>query len=184
MVKRSEILKLPAEVKKWLDRALAENNFSEYMLLSAELKERGFSISKSALHRYGQKLENKLLLIKQSTEAAQAIVDAAPDEGDARSEAILGLIQTELFESIMKLEESEDMEPGQRMKVLASCAKSIATMTRASVNQKRWKVEFEDKVRQEERERAAEQAAASAKAGGVSEETILAIRRDILGMKT
>jgi hypothetical protein len=54
MPPRSKVHALPVEVKAWLDRALAENNFSEYEALSAELAARGHAISKSALNRYGQ----------------------------------------------------------------------------------------------------------------------------------
>jgi len=182
MAKRSQVLNLPPEVKKWLDRALAEKNFSDYELLAAELKSRGFAISKSSVHRYGQTLENKLAAIKASTEAAQSIVDAAPDEGDARSEAILGLMQTEMFEAILKMEETEEMAPEQRVKILAGAMKSVSIMARASVNQKKWRTEMEDKVREEERLKAAEAASKSAKAAGVSAETIEIIRRDVLGM--
>ncbi|MGK4383427.1 phage protein Gp27 family protein [Ectopseudomonas oleovorans] len=57
MPPRSKVGQLPAKVKAWLDQALAENNFSDYEALSAELAGRGFAISKSALHRYGQNFE-------------------------------------------------------------------------------------------------------------------------------
>ena len=53
MARRSSIDGLPEEVRRWLERALAENNFSGYVALEDMLRERGYSISKSAIHRYG-----------------------------------------------------------------------------------------------------------------------------------
>ena len=54
-------LALPDDVRQWLDNAIVEFRFSSYSWLSAELKAKGYTISKSALHRYGQTLRAKLL---------------------------------------------------------------------------------------------------------------------------
>ena len=56
MAKRSEILKLPDEVRKDLDQRLRESAYGEYVWHAAWLDEQGYEISKSALHRYGQTL--------------------------------------------------------------------------------------------------------------------------------
>ena len=55
MAPRSSIEKLPEDVRRWLERALTENGFSGYVELETLLREKGYSISKSAIHRYGQK---------------------------------------------------------------------------------------------------------------------------------
>lgn len=54
MPKRSTVKALPQSIRDWLDSALVENNFSGYRELEDELKKRGYDISKSAVHRYGQ----------------------------------------------------------------------------------------------------------------------------------
>ncbi|MCV4608225.1 DUF3486 family protein, partial [Escherichia coli] len=56
MARRSTIEKLPADVRRWLERALTESGFSGYNELESLLRERGYVISKSAIHRYGQKI--------------------------------------------------------------------------------------------------------------------------------
>ncbi|ABE50965.1 DUF3486 family protein [Methylobacillus flagellatus] len=182
MAKRSEVQGLPAEVRKWLDQTLAENNFSGYMEIAAALKERGYAISKSSVHRYGQKLENRLAAIKASTEAAEAIVNASPDEGDARSEAIMALVQTEMFDAILNLQEAVESEPEKRMKILASAAKSIALASRASVNQKKWAVEVRAKIAAK-LNAASNEAESIAKDAGMSDDTWAAIRAKFLGIK-
>jgi len=183
MPKRPAIDALPPAVKKWLDQALAEGNFSGYEQLEVLLKDRGFQIGKSSIHRYGQKLERKLAAIKASTQAAAAIAEAAPDDADLRSAAVISLVQTEVFDVLVALQEAEvEDDPSERLKVLGRAAKSIAELSRASVNQKKWQTQVEAQVRAEERQRAAETLSISAKAAGVSPETIAVIRRDILGM--
>ncbi|MGE8454550.1 MAG: phage protein Gp27 family protein, partial [Pseudomonadales bacterium] len=57
MPPRSKVAALPPEVKAWLDQSLVESNFGGYEQLSAELELRGYSIGKSALHRYGSEFE-------------------------------------------------------------------------------------------------------------------------------
>lgn len=182
MAKRSEVTALPPEARKWLDQELAENNFSGYMRIAAALKDRGYSISKSSVHRYGQKLENRLAAIKASTEAAQAIVDAAPDEGDARSEATMALVQTEMFEALLAMQEDADMPVEKRLKTMTGAMKSIALASRASVNQKKWVVEVREKL-EAKLLAASDEAEVIAKDAGMSEENWAAIRAKFLGVK-
>jgi MoxR-like ATPase len=179
MPKRSKIATLPAEVRKYLDRALIEGNFSGYEALEAELAKRGVSIGKSSIHRYGAQLERRLAAIKASTEAAVMIMDAAPDDQDARSGAIVSLVQTELFDTIMKLQEAADADPAARVKLLSAAAKNIATLTRASVGLKKWQVEIRNQVKA-----VADRVARMAKKGGFSAKTADDIRREILGIAT
>ena len=103
MPRRSKILALPAAVKKWLDGALIDGNFSGYEELAAELKGRGFDISKSGLHRYGSSFDDRLRALKLVTEQAKAVVQAAPDEEDAVTEALVRLTQEKLFTVVMDL---------------------------------------------------------------------------------
>lgn len=180
MPKREKISQLPATVRKWLDKTLAEGNFSGYEDLAKELKQYGVNVSKSSVHRYGQKLERRLSAIKASTEAAKAIAEAAPDDADHRSAAVISLVQSELFDVLLAVEESDDKEPTERMALLTKAAKGIAELSRASVNQKK----HEGEVRKQERARAAEVAATVAKQGGLSAESVQKLRKAILGVRS
>lgn len=66
---RSSVLDLSAEDRAWLDAMLINNGFRGYQALENELRARGYEISRSALHRYGQPLQKRLMAIKASTEA-------------------------------------------------------------------------------------------------------------------
>lgn len=177
MAKRSKIVGLPAAVRSWLDAALMEGNFSGYEALEAELTARGYGISKSAIHRYGQNMERRLAAVRASTEAARQIAEAAPDEADQRSAAVISLVQTDIFNVLLLLQEAESAQPEERLKLMSRAAKSIAELSRASVNQKKWQTEIEAKIREEERAKAAETATMAAKASGASPETIAVIRK-------
>ena len=187
MARRSSIDGLPEEVRRWLERALAESNFSGYEALEDMLRERGYAIGKSSIHRYGQKIERRFAAIKASTEAARFLTEGAADDQDARSEAVIALVQTEMFESIINLQEAaeEDIDPAKRIGLLSSAAKNIATLARASVNQKKFRLEEQARIEREAREKLiAEQEEKLQElrgADGMSEQMEARIRRILLG---
>lgn len=187
MARRSSIDELPEDVRRWLERALADSNFSGYQQLEALLRDKGFAISKSAIHRYGQKIERRFAAIKASTEAARMLTEGAADDQDSRSEAIIALVQTELFESILNLQEAgaEDVSPEDRIGILSSAAKNIATLARASVNQKKFRLEEQARIEKQAREQLiAEQEEKLQElrgSDGMSEQMESRIRRILLG---
>ncbi|MDP2432905.1 MAG: DUF3486 family protein [Pseudomonadota bacterium] len=180
MARRGKITAMPEDVQAWLKRSLVAGNFSDYEALAETLRGQGFEISKSAIHRYGQKFERRLSAIKASTEAAKLIVEGSEDDGDARSGAVVALVQTELFETILNLQEAseEDVDPGERVKLLSAAAKNVATLTRASIDLKRFQSEHRAKLLAE----AGAVAAAGARAAGLSDEAAEMIRQKILGV--
>jgi len=163
-MKRSKIEQLPSELKEWLNAELIRRGFGDYKQLAIDLKERGADASKSGLHRYGSNLERKLSAIRASTEAAALIAKSAPDDADLRSAAVISLIQTEVFDVLVALQDAEREEsPMQRAKLLSAVAKNVATLSRASVHQKRHEIEIRAKVKT-----AADAAMRVAKKGGIS----------------
>lgn len=178
MVKRSAVEMLPKDVKAWLDKALADGNFSGYTLLEDTLKERGFNIGKSSIHRYGQKLESKLSAIKASTQAALAIAEAAPDDADLLGSSVIQMVQTEVFNIIVQLQEAEALEnPESRLKLMLAASKSVAELSRASINGKKHQIAMKEKTKL-----AAESVAQMAKKGGLTPDAVNMIRQQILGI--
>jgi hypothetical protein len=180
---RASVDLLPKTVRAWLDQSLVEGNFSGYQLLEEELKGRGYSISKSAIHRYGQKIERRMAAIKASTEAAKLITEGARDDQDARSEAVIALVQTELFETIVNLQEAGATEdPAERIGLLSSAAKNIATLTRASVTQKRHAADVRQAAREELLREQAAELDKTVQAGGMDEAQAEFWRKKFLGV--
>lgn len=179
MARASSITALPEDVRTWLNQALTEANFSGYQELEALMREKGFAISKSAIHRYGQKIERRFAAIKASTEAARLITEGAADDQDARSEAVIALCQTEIFEAMIALQDASDEElpPLDRMGAMSSVAKNIAALTSASIRQKQFKTTVQAKAAE-----VADKAARLASKGGMSVDAAAEIRRMILGI--
>lgn len=178
MPPRDKISQLPPELRATIDRMLIDAGFSGYdMLEHMILEAHGVSIGKSSLHRYGQKLERRLSAIRASTEAARAIAEAAPDDADHRSAAVISLVQSSLFDAMLALEEADDeADPAERVKLLANAARAIAEASRASQGQKKWEAEIRAKA-VDAASQAAEQAARKA---GLSGDAISAMRAAIM----
>lgn len=179
MARESAIDQLNDEDKQWLNSRFMDQGFCGYVEIAEILMQRGYNISKSSVHRYGQKLEQKLAAVQASTQAALLIAEAAPDDGDTRSQAVLSLVQTEMFNSLIALQEAdgEGIDPAKRLALITKCAKGIAEITNASVNQKKWMLEVNEKVK-----KAAEAVESIVKKGGLSGEAAEAIRKEILGI--
>jgi hypothetical protein len=171
MPRRSTVTALPDAVKAWLDKSLVENNFSGYEALAEELKTRGYAISKSALHRYGSGFEATMANLAIATEQAKAIAEACPDDAGAMNDALIRIVQQKAFEVLMKLE----VDP-EKVK-LTGLGDMIANLTRSSVNVKKFMAEVREKATA-----AAEKVAAVARKGGLTDDTIALIEREILGI--
>jgi hypothetical protein len=183
MGRQSSITALPKEVRIALDRELSARNFSGYEALEDWLRDQGFEIGKSSIHRYGQKIERRMQAIKASTEAAKMIVEAAGDDQDARSESVIALVQTEMFDSIIAIQEAGDedgenkLTPADRLGMMSKAAKNIATLARASIAQKQFKTTVQAKAAE-----VADKAARLASKGGMSPDAAAEIRKMILGI--
>lgn len=140
MPKRSTVETLPKELKEWLDGELVKRGFSDYLQLAADLKTKGAEVSKSSLHRYGSKFEERMAQLKVSTEQARAVVAASPDDEGAMNEALIRLTQDKLFQVLVDLEVSPESVN------LGKLTKSIADLARSSVTQKRWQLDVRAKV--------------------------------------
>lgn len=184
MGRKGKISRLDPEIRAYIEAMLATGAMTLAEIL-ADLKEKfpaeantGALPSRAAIGRYGQKLERRLTAIKASTEAARLISEHAGDSQDARSEALTALVQTELFEAILDLQEADDpeLDAEDRVAMLSKAAKNIATLTRSSVNLKKFQAEAAARARQE---LLAEQKAkldAMGNKGGVTDETKQRIR--------
>lgn len=177
----SKVAQLPSAVRAWLDDAVREGNFAGYDQLVAALKARGFDISRSALQRHGQAMKRRLEAVRASTDAARLIAEAAPDEADQRSAAVISLVQTDIFNVLMLLQEAETAEPEDRLKIMGQAARAVADLARASVGQKKHEREVE--VRRQMAAKVVAQAEAAEAAGQpMSAERLRAIMRDTYGV--
>lgn len=180
MARETAIDQLSPEHKAELNKRL-QQGFNGYADLTDWLNELGYQISKSSVHRYGQKLERKLATVQASTQAALMIAEATPDDGDARSQAVLSMVQTELFNALIDLQtatdEDGDVDPEKRIGMLAKAGKGIAEIVKASVLQKQHAIDVREKAKA-----VADEVQKLGKSGGLSDDTADLIRAKILGI--
>jgi hypothetical protein len=185
MARRSKIAELPSEVIDDLNSKLIERGFSGYEDLVHWLKDMGYDISKSSLHRHGSALENEFSEAMADARRTRALARAAreSEDGDGGEllEAASGIMQDNLLRLSLKLKNSEG-KPEDAAKTLSLISRAFADIGRFDISRQKWQAENEARIRSEERQKAADAVAASAKQLGVSLETIEAIRRDVLGM--
>lgn len=195
MARKSSIDRLPEHVKAYVTGLLADGKMTLDELI-ADLQARfpaaataGDLPSRSAVGRYGQKLERRLSAIRASTEAAKLIQQHAGDDKDARSEALTAMVQTELFEAILMLQEADEQgEDGEkidhekRVEVLSKAAKNIATLTRSSINLKEFQAKVEEAARRKLLEEQQAKAQELTRAGVPAQEVLAQVIRAGYGL--
>ena len=173
----SKVALLPEDVRDELNQRLISAGFGRCEDLSEWLFDKGFEISKTTVNEHAKRLKRRLATITASTEAAKILAKAAPDEADDRSNAIIAMVQTELFEAILGMEEAVNQDDKiARIAVLNKVAKNIATLTRASVARNRHAIE----VRRNAMQDAANSVGDAARDLGISDDTVQKIRDRIL----
>ena len=93
--------------------------------------------------------------------------------------SLLSMIQTDVFNIILKLREADDADPVKRAKLLSAVAKDMATAGRAQVDLKRFQSEVRAKLKS-----AADAVAKIASKGGLTKAAVNEIRNQILGVST
>ena len=155
MGQKSSIDRLEPEIKAYIQAMLASGGVTLNELI-ADLQQRfpiaaqaGVLPSRSALGRFGQKLERRLSNVRATTEAMRLVREHAGDEMDARSEALMARSQTELFDAMMALQEADDpeLDAAKRLEILSNAGKHLATLTSGSVRLKRYQAEAEERGR-------------------------------------
>lgn len=185
MPPRSKIAQLPEEFRQWLHQALVDRAFGDIVPLTEEfnalLKEAGVAIyvGKSAVGEESKKVRRAQEAIKAATEAAMIISESSRDDGNIRGEAIMGMVETEMFETILEIRQAEAIEnPLERLNAMSKASKNIATLSRARVHQAKHRMELDARI-----QAAADKVSKLAKKGGMSAATAEEIRTAILGIK-
>lgn len=179
-----KIAQLPEDIRAWLHKAIVERGFGDIVALTEELnalcKEGGVAITigKSAVGEESKRIKRAQESIRATTEAARLIAESAPDEGDNRSAAAMAIVQSEVFELLLQIRESEDMQdPVARLDVMNEAALGLSRLSRSRVNQARWNAEVEARAKA-----AAAAVGKIAKKGGLTAAQQAEIRASILGI--
>ncbi|MEG9304665.1 DUF3486 family protein [Psychrobacter celer] len=180
MARESAIDQLSPEHLEMLKVRLEDSGFQDYQQLTDWLTELGYEISKSSVHRFGKKHEQKMQAVSLSTQAAIYMAERNPDDAGALSSTVITMMQSEFFNALVQLQSLDDGEganPMERMAALSKISKGIAELSKASVNQKKHQIEVRDKA-----QAAADKVEQIANKGGLTGDTVQEIRKAILGI--
>lgn len=180
----SKIAKLPEELRAWLHKAFVERAFGDIVgvteELNAKLKEGGIAVhmGKSAVGAESQKVKRAQESIRATTEAARIIASTSQDDGDDRSAAVMAILQSDMFELLLKIREAEQAPSDEaRMGTLVDASLAMARLSKARIAQSEWKTVVSDRAKRE-----ADAVTKIAQAGGLSAESVHEIRSRILGI--
>lgn len=184
MPPRGKIATLPDDLREWLRKAIVDRGYGDIVALTEDLNQLckaggvAITIGKSAVGEESKRIKRAQEAIRATTEAARLIAETSPDDADQRSAAAMALVQSEVFELLLQVRESEDIkDPMDRLAVMDKAALSLSRMSRARVNQSRWATEVQARM-----QAAADSASKLARQGGLSEATIAELRATILGI--
>lgn len=186
MGRQSSIDKLPPEVREalnaWLrDPAITQQETADRT--NALLEEIGVDhrVSRSAVNRYSQKMEEIGAKLRQSREVAEMWVANLGSEPQGKVGKLINeMIRMMAFETGAALAEGAEPVPPKLLKDLALTVQRLESA--ANMNEER-----ERKIRVEERQRVIAEATAkveeAAGTGGMTRESIDTIKREILGIR-
>lgn len=128
--------RLAPEIRQWLEAELIRRGFSDYSALTEELARRLDALgekpaSRSAVYRFGAKVEERIAALKRSTEMAQALAAEVGDDSGALNDALIRVAQDKLFDVLL----SAELDPESNS--LSRLTGAISDLARASVAQKK-----------------------------------------------
>jgi hypothetical protein len=180
----SKIAKLPDDIREWLHKAFVERAFGNIEAvteeLRAKLQEAGIAIyiGKSAVGAESQKVKRAQESIRATTEAAKLIAETSKDDGDDRSAAVMAVLQSDMFEVLLKMREAGDeVDDDLRLGRLVDASLAMARLSKSRIAQAEWRGEVMKRAKVE-----ADAVAKIAKAGGMSKAQVDEIRTRILGI--
>jgi hypothetical protein len=129
---RGKLRTLPPELRAELDRRLVERGFANYRGLVHWLDQHGCHISINSLSRYGRILERRLATLKIATAQAREVVKAAGGADDTVNEALMRLVQSDLFNVLVEVRELDPKKAD-----LNALARHVASICRSAVQMRR-----------------------------------------------
>lgn len=186
MGRKSSIEVLPQDIVDKLHDLLRDpriNQMDATAKINAVLAEQGHEdrVSKSAVNRYAQRMEQVGKKLRESREIAKIWIGKLGSEPQGETGKLINeMIRTMVFELVFKLQqENIDVDDAPELaKMIKNLTEGVERLERAAtVNHDR-----DEKIRHKARQEAAEKAAKIAKKGGMSQSTVDEIKAGILGV--
>lgn len=180
MPPRSKIDKLPEKVRDELDRKLIRNGFGDHAQLSKWLASKGFKICPASVGTHSQRLRRQVERLRIARTHAKAIQAESGDEAGDLNDAIISMIQAQVFDKITGID-LDELNP-EDIKTLKQMGHMVADLARAATSQKRFAQQYRTEIRKEALRDAAAAVRASGKKAGISAKTLREIEQKLLGL--
>ncbi|MDR2624951.1 MAG: DUF3486 family protein [Zoogloeaceae bacterium] len=180
-MRRSKVSQLPQDLRDALNARLIGDGFANYDAIVEWLAEQGFVISRSSLHRHGSDLKEQIEESMADARRTRALARAAREAGDADDGELLelasGIMQDSLLRTSLQLKRAGTDDPIETAKTLSLLSRAFADVGRFDLARQKWQSEVRARA-----EAAATSAEKIARKGGLSAESVAALRREILGI--
>ncbi len=168
----SSIEKLPPEVRAWLDQELVRLGFSDYGELTRSLNEQGWTISRSALGRYGKKFKEQVKQQKERAEAIRNLAEVYQDDAPGIMTGAMGISLTAVMDAI------QDGEYNPSKDTLAGLVATLPRIGKGFREAEQHKIEKE--ARRKTIEEAAQVVEETARAQGLDDKWAKGLREKFL----
>jgi Protein of unknown function (DUF3486) len=170
---------LPEEIRAWLNEELVRSGFAGYEDLADQLLAKGYEISKSALHRYGQKYEEQLFALREAVEQARGILEVCGDDEGSLAEAVTMLLYNKSFQALQKIDVETLELSASSITFLGSM---IANLNKSSIALKKYRTEVRRKI--DDRLKVLEAEAANSEGNDVQPrlDTLRRVREEVYGL--
>ena len=177
MGRRSKIDELPEAIVEELNAKLIERGFSAYGELAGWLRDKGYDISKSAVHRHGSALEQEFEEAMADARRTRALARAAREEGSENDNSLLAaateVMQDNLLRVSLALKRAQDTDDEEEAAKVVATSKTLSLVARAfsqvgrmDIARQRWQAELATRMAAE----AASAAISGAQAEGLTAE--------------
>lgn len=183
MPKVSTLKRLPPEVKERIGVLLSEG--CSLVKIVEALDELGHKASKSALHRYKQRIDTIGERLRRSRETAELLVERFGQGLESKTARLnIELLQDTIMQIQARMEEGDGDEkgPGTPMGAML-LAKAVEHLTKASRHDAELTVKIREQAAAEARNKAAEAATVAGRQLGLDEKQAAFIRAEILGVE-
>jgi hypothetical protein len=179
MPPRSEIYKLPIDVIEEINKRLIGSGFSGYGALTEWLDQQGYVVSEKTLQVYGKRFREEYTEQYGKIREFAMLIRANRELGGGdSSQEILGTLIDQIGFSLMKqsmrMSEIDGMDLPEAIALIAKMSRAAIEITTAQLRY--------SAVIASVTSHAANAAEMAARRTGASEETIQAIRRQVLGL--
>jgi hypothetical protein len=143
MPRRNKIDLLPMKQRVAIEEFLEGRGFGDYKAAAAAVEKKfGVKLSRSALTRYGSKLESRLQVLRVATAKARAIVqELGPSAGVELGQALIRAAQSHVFDALINATAAQLGKPD-----LVSLGTLAATLEKTRIAEQRRADVADDKL--------------------------------------